>query len=256
MQVPISINQNSTIYQAAEEILNRNISGIAIKTRIWYGILSQKDIAMALLTEARNIKNIPVSEKMQELLLVDQFAPISNCAGLMLAKKINALGIKDNHGMRGILTKHDLVKFFQENIVDETKLSEIMSVGCFFVQHTATLADALTKMLDNQVSRLLVKDENDKPIGVVTFKSFLKNALHYSNRYENNVFSTGFGKICKVSEITKKQIISVSVNTGLTRVAKILTDYRIHGVTVTKNQKIIGFVTEKDIIRQLARIQL
>ncbi len=253
---PIFISKTSTLYDAAEKILMHNISGIIVNSHEKYGIISQKDIASALIAEEQNISNIPVSQKMQELIMVDQYAPISNCAALMLSKRTNALGVKDHSGVKGVMTKHDLVKFFQQNIVDETKLADIMSVGSFFVPQTTTLYNALTKMLDNQISRLLVKDENDKPVGIVTYKSFLRHAIYNSNRYDDTVFATGFGKTCTVGEIMRKQLISISIQTSLAKLAKILIDYRIHGVAVTQNQKIVGFVTEKDIVRQLGKIQV
>ncbi|MGQ0772373.1 MAG: CBS domain-containing protein [Nitrososphaerota archaeon] len=254
LQMPICISSNSTIYQAIEGILDHNISGIMLKSDMPYGILSQKDIAKILLEENQNIKNIPASQKARELIAVDQYAPISNCAHLMLAKKTNTLGVKYNQKVKGIMTKHDLVKYYYQNIVDERKLADVMSVGTFFVPETATLYDALSKMLDNQISRLLIKDTKDKPIGIVTYKRFLVNALYHSNRYEDNIFSSGFGKICKVDEVMTKQLITVSIQTSLVKVAKIMIDYRIHGVAVTQNQKIVGFVTEKDIVRQLAQL--
>jgi len=253
---PIFINKTSTLYDAAEKILMHNISGIIVNSREKYSIITQKDIANALISEKQNISSIPISQKMQELTMIDQYAPISNCASLMLGKRTNALGIKDHSGVKGIMTKHDLVRFFQQNIVDETKLADVMSVGSFFVPRSTMLYDALTKMLDNQISRLLVKDENDEPVGIVTYKSFLRHAVYNSNRYDDTVFATGFGKTCTVGEIMRKQLISVSLQTSLAKLAKILIDYRIHGVAVTHNQKIIGFVTEKDIVRQLAKIQV
>lgn len=255
IHTPIYLNQNSTVYDAAEKILSYNISGILINSNNGFGILPQKTIAETLLEEKRNIKDIPASQKMQELVTVDQFAPLSNCASLMLGKKINSIGVKDSHGIKGIMTKHDLVKHYSENIVDERRLCDVMSVGSFFVPESMPLYEALTKMLSNQVSRLLVKDPDENPIGVVTYKSFLRNAVQNSNKEENNVFASSFGKTYTVGQIMKKQLISISIQTSLRKVAKILIDYRIHGIAVTQNQKIVGFVTEKDIVRELARIQ-
>lgn len=254
MQSPISIEEKSTVYGAAEQILNYNISGVVLKKSGRPEYLSQKGIANVLLLEQQNIKSIQASQKTQELALVDTLAPVSNCAGLMLKLRINALGVKDSSGLKGIITKHDLVKYFEANIVDETKLSEIMSVGSFFVPHTATLYDALHKMFDSGISRLLIKDDSGKPVGIVTYKSFLKNAIYWSNRYEDNVFASGFGKMCKINEIMKRDVLSVSIGTSLAKVAKILIDYRVHGVAVTQGQRIVGFVTEKDIVRQLAKM--
>jgi len=255
VQEPIGIGQNATIYEAIEKILECNISGILVKSKK-PAVLSQKDIASTLLSENRNIRKIPVAEKAQELVTVDQFAPISNCAGLMLSKKINMLGVTGAGGLLGILTKHDLVKYYHGNIGDALRLSDIMSVGSFFVQDTTPVYDALCKMMESQVSRLLIKDGKDASVGITTFKNFLNSAMYHSNRYDNDVFSTGFGRTCSMREIMTKNIVTVSVHTALARVAKILIDYRIHGVAVTNNQRIIGFVTEKDIVRQIAKSEL
>ncbi|MEM4378975.1 MAG: CBS domain-containing protein [Candidatus Nitrosotenuis sp.] len=254
LQLPISIPQNTTIYEAIEKIIEHNISGILVRNEADYGILSQKDIAKILLEENCNIKDISCGQKMQQLETVDQFAPISNCASLMLTKKINTLGIKSGSQVKGVITKHDLVKYFYTHAKDTTKLADIMSIGSFFVYDSTPLFDALSKMLDNQISRILVKDEKGSPLGILTHKSFLNNALYHSNRYNDNIFSTGFGRTCKVSEVMTKRIITVSTQANLLKVAKILIEYRVHGVAVTKNQDIVGFVTEKDIIRQISKM--
>ncbi|MFN3654664.1 MAG: cyclic nucleotide-binding/CBS domain-containing protein [Candidatus Nitrosotenuis sp.] len=254
LQLPISINQNATIYEAIEKIIEHNISGILVRSETGYGILSQKNIAKILLEESRNIKEITAGQKMQQLETVDQFTPISNCANLMLTKKINMLGIKTGSQVKGIITKHDLVKYFYMHANATARLTDIMSIGSFFVQDTTSLYDALFRMLDNQISRMLVKDEKGKPLGILTHKNFLNNALYHSNRYNDNVFSTGFGRSCQVSEIMTKRIITVSAQANLLKVAKILIEYRVHGVAVTKNQDIAGFVTEKDIVRQISKM--
>lgn len=254
-QEPIGIGHNATIYDAVEKILECNISGVLVKSQK-PAILSQKDIATSLLSENRNIKKIPVTEKAQELVTVDQYAPISNCAELMLSKRINTLGVTNSGSLAGILTKHDLVKYYHGNISDAPRLQDIMSVGSFFVTDTAPIHEALRKMVENQVSRLLIKDEKNAPVGITTFKNFLNSAMYHSNRYDNDVFSTGFGNTCNMKQIMTKNIVTVSVNTALAKVVKILIDYRIHGVAVTNSQRIIGFVTEKDIVRQIAKSEL
>ena len=256
MQPPISISQGATIHDATDQILGLDISGLIVKSETPRH-LSQKGISEILLSENQHIKCIPAIQKTRELTMVDRLAPVSNCADLMLKQRINAIGVKDSekgNDVLGIITKHDLVKYFEKNIVDETKLSEIMSVGSFFVPHDATLYDSLYKMLDSGISRLLVKDESGKPVGIVTYKSFLKTAMYHSNQSKDAVFSSGFGKDYKIGQIMTRQIISVSINTSIAKVAKILIDYRVHGVAVTHKQKIVGFVTEKDITRQLAKM--
>ncbi|HXG73265.1 MAG TPA: CBS domain-containing protein [Candidatus Nitrosotenuis sp.] len=254
MQLPISIGQNATIYDAIEKIIERNISGILVKDESGYGILSQKDIAKVLLEESRNIKDIRCSQKMQPLEAVDQFAPISNCASLMLTKKINMLGIKCGSQVKGVITKHDLVRYFCAHAKNTAKLADVMSIGSFFVHDATPLYDALLKMLDNQISRMLVKNQEGTPLGILTHKNFLNSTLYHANSYGDDVFATGFGRTHWVSEIMTKRIITVSTQANLLKVAKILIEHRVHGVAVTKNHDIVGFVTEKDIIRQISKM--
>lgn len=253
MKSPISINENATIHAATDEIISKDISGLIVQSDKPRH-LSQKGISEALLSEEKSIREIPAMSKTRELTMMDRFAPVSNCAEQMLKLRINALGVKDGNRLIGIITKHDIVKYFEQNIVDETKLSEIMSVGSFFVSEETSLYDSLHKMLDSGISRLLVKDASGTPVGIVTYKSFLKTAMYHANQSKDETFAGGFGRTYKIGQIMTRQIISVSVNTSIAKVAKILIDYRVHGVAVTHKQRIVGFVTEKDITRQLAKL--
>lgn len=252
---PISISKESTTYEGIEKIIDNRISGLIVDARnTQSGILSARDIGKVLVSKNQNTKTIPVSSVMQELAIVDQYAPIPNCAGVMLSKKTNMVGIRGKDGIKGIMTKHDLVKYYQENIRDEKKIQDIMTYGSFFVNDSASLYDGLAKMIATQVSRLLIKNSQDEPIGIVTFGNFLGKVFRYEQD-RANVFAD-YGKRCKITDVMTKQIITVTSQTSLPRIAKILLEYRIHGVAITDRRKIIGFVTEKDIIRELARQEI
>lgn len=252
---PISISKESTTYDGIEKIIDNRISGLIVGARnTQSGILSARDIGKVLVSKNQNTKTIPVSSVMQELAIVDQYAPIPNCAGVMLSKKTNIVGIRGKDGIKGIMTKHDLVKYYQENIRDEKKIQDIMTYGSFFVNDDASLYDGLAKMIATQVSRLLIKNSQDEPIGIVTFGNFLGKVFRYEQD-PANVFAD-YGKGCNITDVMTKQIITVTSQTSLPRIAKILLEYRIHGVAITDRRKIIGFVTEKDIIRELARQEI
>lgn len=253
---PISISEDSTVYDGIEKIIDNRISGLIVDVKnAQNGILSVKDVGRALVSKNQNTRKIPISNITQELVLVDQYAPIPNCASMMLAKKTNAIGIKSKNGIKGIMTKHDLVKYYHENVKDEAKTQDIMTHGSFFVKDDSSLYDGLTKMIRNQVSRLLIKNSQDEPVGIVTFGNFLGKVFRYEQD-SSSVFSEDYGKTCKITEVMTKQIITVTAQTSLPRIAKILLEYRIQGIAITDRRKIIGFVTEKDIIRELARQEI
>lgn len=252
---PISISEDSTVYDGIERIIDSRISGLVVDSKnAQPGVLSAKDIGRALITKNQNTGEIPASGAMQELTLVDQYAPIPNCAGVMLAKKTNMVGVRGRGGIRGIMTKHDLVRYYHENVKDETKIQDMMTYGSFFVQDSASLYDGLAKMLSNQVSRLLIKNSQGEPVGIVTYGNFLGKVFRHE-RDPQSVFAD-YGKTCSITDVMTRQIITVTDKTSISRIAKILLEYRIHGVAITDRRRIIGFVTEKDIIRELAKKEI
>lgn len=253
---PISINEDAAIYDGIEKIIDNRISGLIVDSKnAQNGVLSARDIGRALISKNQNTRKTPISSVMQELVLVDQYAPIPNCANMMLAKKTNMIGIRGKSRIKGIMTKHDLVKYYHEHVKDETKIQDVMTYGSFFVQDDSSLYDGMVKMLANQVSRLLIRNSQDEPVGIVTFGNFLGKVFRHERDFQS-VFSADYGKSCKITDVMTKQIITVTDKTSISRIAKILLEYRIHGVAITDCRKIIGFVTEKDIIRELARKEI
>lgn len=250
VQTPISIGPESTVYDGIEKIIDNRISGILVESGQG-GILSARDIGKILISKNQNTKKIQASSVMQEILLIDQYAPIPNCASLMLAKKANAIGIRGNKGIKGIMTKHDLVRYYYENIRDTSRIQDVMTYGSFYVQDDSSMYDCLAKMITNQVSRLVIRNQCDEPTGIVTFGDFLGKVFRFE-RDSSSVFYD-YGKSASITEVMTRQIITVTSQTSLSRIAKILLEYRVHGVAITDRRRIIGFVTEKDIIRELAR---
>jgi len=57
----------------------------------------------------------------------------------------------------------------------------------------------------------------------------------------------------KVSQIMKKAYV-IDYNNSLKQVAKLMSNKKIGGVIVIKNNKIVGIVTEKDIISNISKI--
>ena len=50
----------------------------------------------------------------------------------------------------------------------------------------------------------------------------------------------------KVKDIMTNNVICVNLDTEISEIAKILTEKRIHGVPVVKNEKVVGIITETD----------
>ncbi|MFN3527937.1 MAG: CBS domain-containing protein, partial [Candidatus Altarchaeaceae archaeon] len=56
-----------------------------------------------------------------------------------------------------------------------------------------------------------------------------------------------------VSQIMSRKVKSVDVNTKISDCSKIMSEENIGTLLVTKNNEIVGIVTEKDILKAIAK---
>ena len=125
-------------------------------------------------------KNIVTIEKDQTVL---------QAAQLMKENDISFLVIVENGDPVGVLTERDFVqKFCIENKKSDTiMVSEIMSYKFRWVEPTTKIEDAIQKMLNSNIRRLLVLD-NKKLVGVITqtdLSSYLRDKLLVDGTIKN-----------------------------------------------------------------------
>ena len=88
----------------------------------------------------------------------------------------------------GVLSERDFVQKFciDNKKPDEMKITEIMSYKFRWVEPTTEIEDAIQKMLNNNIRRLLVLD-NKKLVGVITqtdLASYLRDKLLVDGDYQ------------------------------------------------------------------------
>lgn len=107
----------------------------------------------------------------------------------------------------------------------------------------SSLADVLTKIIDEKKSRLLVT-ENNVITGLVSEKDLGYFLL--TDTTERNL-----GEI-PLSEIIKK-IISVDEKTGLDKCAEMMLKNSIGSLVVTANNAFVGILTKTDLVRYFTK---
>jgi len=130
--------------------------------------------------QAENIGEIKVSE----LMVYDPFfitpeEKISTTELLMLRKKIGGLPVvKDSKRKQvmGIITQRDirLARFAMTLDSPNTKAKDLMSVDPIVASKKDTLKTVLTKIIQNNVERLPVVDDNHELIGLITKQSIIE----------------------------------------------------------------------------------
>jgi CBS domain-containing protein len=271
MNVPITIEIDTKLSDVIKKLLDNKISRLIIThNRKPVGIISEKDLALFLLEDkaTRTINEIPLKSIMKGLVMTNPNTTIKQCATMMLDEKISSLGISTGDKVQGVITKTDLTKFYVENYVGKRTVGEFMSSVYSWAYADDPLYKVLSKMMKKKVSRIILRGENEEPVGILSFKDIFKTSLQSGNKkiikeqkpnLSVTVFrkgfasESGFGKIISARDLMTGKIISVNYDDDLAKVCKILLDKKIHGVGVlSARNRLVGMISKTDVVQSIA----
>lgn len=114
----------------------------------------------------------------------------------------------------------------------------IMTKNIISVKNSASIVTAASVMVDNDIGSIVVtKDGN--PVGIITEKDIVKECCAK--------------KLCggdlKVEAVMSAPLITIDADASLGEAAMSMSDNRIRRLLVTENGKIVGIVTERDVLR-------
>ncbi len=140
----------------------------------------------------------------------------------------------------GILTERDIMFFYSDDIDFVTSNAYKLSKKKLVKAHGQREIDyALNFMVDNQIRRVVIVDEDEKYLGVVEQEEII---------FEFNKKSDG--RNLKIFEIllNESKVISVVKETSLKVAIRIMRKYNFGSILVTNLEKPIGILTENDIV--------
>ena len=134
------------------------------------------------MTQARDIME-------KNVITIEQDKTSLDAATILKEKEISFLVIIENKKPIGIVTERDIVKKIaaENKVASETPLKEIMSKKFRWVRPDTLIEDAVQKMINSNVRRLIVL-ENDNLAGVITqtnMTEFLRSKLLINGTIDN-----------------------------------------------------------------------
>lgn len=264
---PISILKNSTMSDAIKKLLENNLSRlIVLEDRKPVGIISEKDIGLFLFSDTTNqgLNNILINKITKSIVFVEESTTPKNAAKMMLELGISSLAIGTHDNVKGIFTKTDLVKHYLENYSENNRVVDFMTHDYIFTHTAAPLFKVVRKMLENKISRILVKDQNEKPVGLISFRDLFRISIELGNEEDDSGFTIseqirkgflsekGFGSITLARDIMSKGIISIKFNKSLKNACDLLLKNNISGLAVLDgNNSMVGIISKTDIIKAI-----
>jgi CBS domain-containing protein len=297
---PITLQTNETLYDVRNILIRYNISRVVITTKQTenkeeeaIGIVTEKDIAQFLFRgmHGRRLNEIRIDEliRNQNLITVNENADLNLCAKLMLDSGVSSIVVTtqndvsrgSNHTLRGIITKSDFLELYATNYGGKATVNEYMAKKVLTVRPDESVHMVLLIMVDSNISRVIVVDDNNKPIGIITSHDLLPASTilrankitslppltQYRVKTKNEAMTKttdttpqyksnlpyGMKRIVLAEDIMKSYPIMITDYADLIDAALVMRGNMISGLPVVdSSDKLVGIITKTDITRAVA----
>ena len=265
---PIGILKRSTISEVINKLLENKISRLVVlDSGKPVGIVTEKDIGFFLFNDStkQGLDRIPLEKIMNNIEFTNSDKSIEACAKTMIDKKLSSLMVGSQENPQGIFTKTDLAEYYAKNYSGKNKVVDFMTHEYVFTHGAAPLYKVVRKMLENKVSRIIAKNQNEEPIGVLSFRDLFRISLELGNDDDLKGYSlseqiregflseNGFGGVSLARDVMSDGIISIKFNEDLAQACKLMIENRVSGLAVLDgNQAIAGIISKTDVTRALS----
>ena len=265
---PISILKRSSISEVIKKLLEYNLSRlIVVEDGKSIGIITEKDVGLFLFSETtrQGLDDISITKIMKPILFVDESQSPEKSAKIMIENGVSSLTIGSDVELKGIFTKTDLVKYYLNNISDENKIVDYMTHDYINTHTAAPLFKVVRKMLEKKISRVIVKNQNENPVGVISFRNLFRISIELGDVEEDLEYATldqirkgflseeGFGNISLARDVMTKGLITIKFNQSLSDACKLILENNVSGLIVLDgNESIAGIISKTDIVKALA----
>jgi len=261
-----TVTPDTSIHEILQKMQSNFIKHIVVEEKNKpVGVITERDINKFLENDktARTLEEISIEQVMEKnLITITDGATdhLNRAAERMDVFKIGSVILVDsNVNLTGIITKTDITKVYGAVYGGKFKVKDNMSRKVFTCRKSDSLRFALNMINQNDVSRLVVTDNNGKPHGVITTNDFL---IHSSYFTENKIGTREYllpvdsEKMC-VGDLVSNELLAVNLEDDLSIVAQKMIKNHIHGIPVIDdNDNLVGIVSNLDVVKAFVKVPL
>jgi len=134
-------------------------------------VVGRDDMDNILLLDTTGIRSIPKKTVMEvasrELITLNPSISLKDAAKILSDKNIEGAPVIEDKTIIGVLTLSDITKAIA-NQKENLKVGGVMSKQIITVEGDVMIADAIEIMNKNKVGRLIVVDDDNMPVGIIT----------------------------------------------------------------------------------------
>jgi CBS domain-containing protein len=253
----VTIAPENTLHDAAKLMGEKRIGSlIVMKYETPVGIITERDLLREVvkreidlekdwLVGGVSIKDEKVEQVMSyPLNTISLKSQIKEAAQMMIEKKIRRLGVREAGKLVGIITASDLIRSLPK--IPETmrvwfEVDYFMTEGVITANEETPVENVAKLMGEKGIGSVIITSKG-KPIGIFTERDLLTKFLAMDESLKIEV-----GKACSVPLITSN--IGISVHDA----AAIMTSKHIRRLPITRDGKLVGMLTARDLVEAYAR---
>ena len=238
---------------------------VVVNNDIPVGMVTERDIGRFLQNDktSRMLNQIHLNEIMSRNIFAiskDQDELLVQCAIRMDAFQIGSIVIVDNEKLVGIVTKSDLTKNFANSFAGAFKVKDYMNSKMITCRKSDSLLFALTMLNRNKIARLVVTDNDGRPIGIISYDTFLRNSRYFEFKKQNTrdyLLPKDSAKELLVSDLVGNELLTVESNDDLAKAARLMVEYNISGIPIVdENGNLEGVISATDVIRAYHEVKV
>ncbi|WP_457612014.1 CBS domain-containing protein [Methanocaldococcus sp.] len=218
-----------------------------------YYLISMRDLLLSHNPEEE------VSRLMYKAHCIHEDTPIIDAVCEMIDSGQRAAPIVNSYGkMVGIVTDYDIMdRASRSAILKDTPVKKVMTRHVITINENDTIGKARALMRDNNIGRLIVVDDNGKPVGIVTETDILTKVLKPKRRMRAGDLKGE--KIPRMGQpvkmIMSSPLITLDYDASVADAARLMKEYDIRGVPIVKGNMLKGIITRSDIAKYIADLK-
>ena len=120
---------------------------------------------------------------------------------------------------------------------------DVMRRNVITIDPNSSILGAMKKMVNERITSLIVEKPTDKSIyGIITRKDIVNKVIAYNKDLETT----------KVSEIMSEPLMTISPEMSIDTVARLMAKTDIRRFPVMEGNKLVGMVSNSDILKAIA----
>lgn len=260
----ITVCPEASVFETLQLMQEKMIKRIVIVAKNKpVGVVTERDINRFLNDDktARALNEIPIKHVMQKNVisvmgsLEDHF---EQCAARMVTFRIGSVVMINEAGeIIGIVTRTDITKSYANVFGGKYLVKDFMSTKVVTCRKSDHIKFILSLMNRNEVSRLVVTDNDGKTLGLITTNTFLTHSDYFSKgktRSRDYLLPLDKKKVT-VGDLMDSNLIAVSEEEDLATAATLMIKNSISGVPVLdKKKNSIGIISKADVVKAFSVI--